>query len=193
MLKAIWAFIRKNPSTVALAIATLLAGANLALLARAYRSTRAAGELAVQTAPLKAALAELQRAKEEGFASLRTDIASAEARVASLRRAFPKTGAPFDLYRRSFALADLSNVKIVSVEVVGITTEDTAMGRLTTTRYSLQAEGSLQRCLTLISRLEDEGLKTLAADNILIDASDQSCNFDVDIADLTPQAANQGP
>jgi hypothetical protein len=189
MLNRVWGALRRNPTIFGLAIATALAGVNLFVLTRTLQITRAGRELAAQTAPLKANLAELQRAKEEGFASLRKDIALAEQELNSLRSSFPQAGAPFDLYRRGMTLAQSSRVEIVSVERGSTTVDDTTMGELTKTTYTIETRGSMQHCLTFMSQLEDEGLSTVALDNISIDPTAEECNFDVHVGSVSPADA----
>ncbi|HLC01631.1 MAG TPA: hypothetical protein VJK02_01210 [Anaerolineales bacterium] len=193
MLKKAWSLLLRNPSAVALAFAAVLASVNAYALARAYQFAQVGRELAAQTAPLKDNLAELQRAKDEGFATLRQNIAAAEAELNSLRGSFPRVGEPFDLYRRGLTVAQSNQIEIVSIERGSTIVDDTTMGRLTTTRYALQAHGSLQRCMAFISQLEGEGLKTIAVDDIQIDPAKQGCAFNVMIAGRTSEGVFQAP
>jgi hypothetical protein len=191
MLNRLWEILRRHPSVVGLAIATALAGMNVYILGRTYQIGQASRNLATQTMPLKANLAELQRAKEEGFASLRTEITQAQEQLDALRRSFPQVGAPFDLYRRGRALAQSNGLEIMSIERGATEVDDTTMGQLSKTTYTLKANGSFQHCLTFMSELEDEGLKTVAIDNIQIDPVGQVCAFTVKIAGRTSAGATE--
>jgi hypothetical protein len=130
-------------------------------------------------------LAELRRAEQEGFKKLQADIDNAEAHLVSLERSFPDLGAPFEIFRRGFELAEASGIEVISVNRGSTVVRETVLGHLFTTTFSVKSSGNIRSCMGFLSRLEKEGLQTLALDRIVLDPDKETCNFDVIIASGT--------
>ena len=182
MIRKVWNLIRSRTTWIILGATIILAALNLAFLGSSFQKNQQAVELQGQVEELTANLEQLREAEREGLQSLEDQLSEAEAQRAALEASFPEIGTAFDLYRRGFDLAEMSNVELLSVRRLGGTTQATVVGTLDVVSYNVQSTGDLWGCLSLLSQLEREGLQTLALNRIFIDLTDDACNFDVSVA-----------
>jgi len=185
MLQKGWNLIKKKPAWVALGLTIILTAMNIVFLVSAFQKDQQAEALDEQVKALEASLEQLREAESEGLQSLEDELASAQTHLASLEISFPEIGTAFDLYRRGFDLARMSSIELTGIRRMGGTTQSTVVGTLDITTYEVTSVGDFRECLSFLSRLESEGLQTLALDHILIDPSSFVCNFDVIVASAT--------
>lgn len=184
MYRRLWQFFRSRPARAALALSALLAAVNVALLVGASSKRSAAAELALAVEESQASLSLLQQVEMEGLQELEGQAEAAESELKALKASFPSLGDAFDMYRRAFALAEQSAVEIVSIETGSSSLEQTPVGYLSKTSYSLKGLGGYADCIDLMARLETAGLQTLALDALQMDAL--HCEFDVILASSVP-------
>ena len=182
MLRKGWDQLKRNPAWAALGLAIIIAIVNLVLLGGALQKGRLTRELEGQVEALEANIELLRQTESDGLQSLEDELTSAQTHLISLEASFPDIGTAFDLYRRGFELADLSNVELNSIYLLEADTLTTVVGTLEMTTYAVNSSGSLLECLSLLSQLENEGLQTLALDYILIHPPSMGCNFNVVVA-----------
>ena len=182
MLRKVWEFIRTNPTGVALLVSSLFALTSLALSGFSISDDRAGAELAEQVAELELSLGQLRVADAEGLQKLEQELEAAETRLSSLQASFPKTDTAFDLYRRGFALSLTSGADLLSVRRVAESSQETSEGILELNTYHLEIAAEFSNCRSLLTRMEQEGLQTIALDNILINPAVNVCSFDVVVA-----------
>jgi hypothetical protein len=182
MYRKAWEFLRKNPAGVAILISSIFALTSLALSGFSIRDDRAGAELAVQVADLEVSLDQLKVADAEGLQNLQQELDAAETKLESLRAAFPETNSAFDIYRRSFALSRISGADLVSVRRVEESSQETSEGILELNTYHLEIAAKFSNCRSFLTRIEQEGLETIALDNIFIDPAVNVCAFDVVVA-----------
>lgn len=182
MIRKVWHLLRRRTAWIIIGVTIVLAALNMAFLGSSFQKNRQAVDLQGQVEGLTANLEQLREAEREGLQSLEDQLSDAEAHLAALEASFPEIGTAFDIYRRGFELAETSNVALLSVRRLGGTTQTTVVGTLDVVSYNVQSAGDLGGCLSLLSRLESEGLQTLALNRIYIDLTDDACNFDVSVA-----------
>ena len=182
MIRKVWHLLRRRTAWIIIGVTIVLAALNMAFLGSSFQKNRQAVDLQGQVEGLTTNLEQLREAEREGLQSLEDQLSDAEAHLAALEASFPEIGTAFDIYRRGFELAETSNVALLSVRRLGGTTQTTVVGTLDVVSYNVQSAGDLGGCLSLLSRLEREGLQTLALNRIYIDLTDDACNFDVSVA-----------
>ncbi len=182
MYRKVWKFLRKNPAGVAILVSSVFALTSLALSGFSIRDDRAGAELAVQVADLEVSLDQLRVADAHGLQNLQQELDAAEIKLESLRAAFPETNSAFDIYRRSFALSRISGADLVSVRRVEESSQETSEGILELNTYHLEIAAKFSNCRSFLTRIEQEGLETIALDNIFIDPAVSVCAFDVVVA-----------
>jgi hypothetical protein len=185
MIRTVWQYIRANPKRIAFFLIICLAFFNMGLLASTFQKKKLTRQVTAQLEPIELDLAELRQAEQEGFKKLQADVDRAEAHLMSLERSFPDLGASFEIFRRGFELAEESGIEVASVYRGSTVVRETVLGHLFTTTFSIKSNGDMQSCLGFLSRLEKEGLQTLALDRIDLNPDQQACNFDVIIASGT--------
>jgi hypothetical protein len=178
--------IRQKPGRLALALAILLAGVDVFLAAAAMQARSNTEALAAEVVALQDSLQQLRQVEQEGLQGLEAQALSEESRLAELQSGFPTLGAPFDLFRRGFALARLNQVELEGIERGDSTVLETPVGLLTTTYYRLSASGDLTACLGFVRDLELTGLTTLAVDQLSLAPADLRCDFSVVLASAAP-------
>jgi len=188
MLDRLMKSIRNNPARFALGLSLVLGLVNAAVLAVALVSRQSAAKLAVEVTGLQDSLDQLQQVEREGLQGLEQRAEQSEARLAELVASFPALGEPFDLYRRGFALALESGVEIRGIETGDSTVQETPVGLLSTTTYTVSAAGDFPACIDLLGRLERAGLQTLALVELFIGPGDRACDFQVIVASAVPAA-----
>lgn len=188
MLDRLMKSIRNNPARFALGLSLVLGLVNAAVLAVALVSRQSAAKLAVEVTGLQDSLDQLQQVEREGLQGLEQRAEQSEARLAELVASFPALGEPFDLYRRGFALALESGVEIQGIETGDSTVQETPVGLLSTTTYTVSAAGDFPACIDLLGRLERAGLQTLALVELFIGPGDRACDFQVIVASAVPAA-----
>lgn len=182
--RRLWSFIRSKPGRAAVGLSVLLAIANAVLIASALSRRSSAAELAIEVENLEASLSQLRQVEQEGLQELGAEALSVEADLDELKAAFPTLGDAFDMYRRAFALAHESAVEITSIETGSSTIEQTPVGYLSKTAYTVKALGGFADCIELMARLETAGLQTLALDQLQLDPL--HCEFNVVLASSVP-------
>lgn len=182
MLRKALEFLRTNPTRVAILVSSVFALTSLALSVLSIREDRAGAEFAEQVADLEVSLDQLRVADAQGLQNLRQELEAAETKLESLRAVFPKTNAAFDIYRRGFALSRISGADLVSVRRVEESSQETSEGILELNTYHLEIAAEFSNCRSLLTRIEQEGLQTIALDNIFIDPAVNVCTFDVIVA-----------
>ena len=188
MLDRLMKSIRNNPARFALGLSLVLGLVNAAVLAVALVSRQSAAKLAVEVTGLQDSLDQLQQVEREGLQGLEQRAEQSEARLAELVASFPALGEPFDVYRRGFALALESGVEIQGIETGDSTVQETPVGLLSTTTYTVSAAGDFPACIDLLGRLERAGLQTLALVELFIGPGDRACDFQVIVASAVPAA-----
>jgi hypothetical protein len=181
--------LKRNPSWIAIGLCVILATADLWFVGGYLRMSRSIDGLQNEAVLLEGDLAQLQAAEAQGLQSLQDTLKASQDRLAALKAAFPNTGEGFDLFRRSFELAGATGVEIQSIRRVSDTSQSSPAGTIREVTYAVDATGELGQCMSLLKRLEDEGLQTLALDNISIDPAAEECNFDVHVASVSPAEA----
>lgn len=184
MYRRIWTFFRSKPTRLAVALTVLLAIGNLVLLSSAYSRRQAMEALAIEVEDSQASLALLRQVEQEGLQELEDQASAAESELEELKASFPTLGDAFDMYRRTFALAQDSAVEITSIETGSSSIEQTPVGYLSKTAYTLTGLGGYADCIDLMERLETAGLQTLALDQLQLDAL--HCEFTVLLASSVP-------
>jgi Tfp pilus assembly protein PilO len=184
--------LKSNPRWLAIGACAILAAADLWFVGGYLRKQRDLSSVQTQAVALEADLAQLQDAEAQGLQSLQDSLKASQDRLAALKSAFPNTTGGFDLFRRSFELADASGVEIQSIRRTSDASQSSPAGTMREVTYSIDATGRLSQCMHLLQRLEDEGLQTVALDNITLDPVAQECSFDVHVASVSP-ADSQTP
>ena len=147
---------------------------------------RNAQSLGEQVIALQGSLDQLRQVEREGLEGLSAEAQEAEAELAALRAGFPKLGEPFDLFRRGFSLAAGHQVEIESVARGVSVLQETPVGFLSITTFTIQSVADLLDCLAYTGSLEDAGLETLALDNVNMLPEAQRCDFQVILASAAP-------
>lgn len=184
MLRRGWDLLKIKPTWATFSLTIILAGINLVLLGGTFQKEKLTRRLEVHAEELKANMELLREKENEGLQILEDELASAEAHLASLKVSLADTGAAFDPYRQIYKLADTCNVELTSIHRLEGTTQSTVAGTFDMTTYSVNSTGNPGECLSLLSRLESEGLQSLALDHILIDPPSTVCNFYVIMASV---------
>lgn len=184
MVRRFWNYIRSKPARAAIGLSVLLALANAGLVAGALSKRSAGSELVIAVENLQASLNQLRQVEREGLQELENEAQAAESELEGLKAAFPSLGESFDMYRRAFALAHESAVVITSIETGSSTVEQTPVGYLSKTAYTVKGLAGYADCVDLMARLENAGLQTLALDRLLLDSI--HCEFDVILASSMP-------
>ena len=182
MYRKAWDFLRTNPAGVAILVSSVFALTSLALSGLSIRDDRAGTEVAEQVADLEVSLDQLRVADTQGLQNLHQELETVETKLEALREAFPRTDASFDIYRRSFSLSRISGADLVSVRRVEESSQETSEGILELNTYHLEIAAEFNNCRSLLTRIEEEGLQTIALDNIFIDPAVNVCSFDVIVA-----------
>lgn len=180
---------KRNLSWLPIGLSVILAAGNLWFLGTHLQRQRSLDNLQAESLALEGDLSQLQAAEAQGLQSLQASLKTSQDRLAALKSAFPEIGAGFDLFRRSFELASASGVEILSIRRTADLSQSSPAGTIHEVTYSVAATGGLGQCMQLLRLLEDEGLQTVALDNINIDPTAEECDFDVRIASMTPTEA----
>ncbi len=181
--------LKRNPTWVAIGLCVILAAGDLWFVGGYIQTQRNINSVQTETISLEGDLAQLQAAEAQGLQSLQDSLKASQDRLAALKAAFPNTGDGFDLYRRSFEVAGATGVEIQSIRRISDASQSSPAGTIREVTYSVDAAGELGQCMSLLKRLEDEGLQTVALDNITIDPIAEECNFDVRVASVSPADA----
>jgi hypothetical protein len=177
--------LKRNPTWVAVGLCVVLAAADLWFVGGHVQKQRNIANLHAEATTLEGDLTQLQAAEAQGLQGLQDSLKVSQDRLAALKAAFPTTGGGFDLFRRSFELAGAAGVEIQSVRRVSEDSQSSPAGTLRDVTYSIDATGELDQCMSLLQSLEDEGLQTVALDDIVIDPPAGECSFDVHVASVS--------
>ncbi len=186
MMRRVWSVLRTHPGRVLLVAAIVIAVVDAAFAASTLINQRNAEDLGLQVMALQESLDQLRQVEREGLEGLAAEAEEAEAELAALRAGFPKLGEPFDLFRRGFSLAASHQVEIERVERGSSVLEETPVGYLSITTYTLRSTAELEDCLAYTGSLEDAGLETMALDNVTMAPGDRRCDFQVILASAAP-------
>ena len=149
-----------------------------ALMAAGVERTLTARSIQSQIANLHDNLTQLIKAREDHLAGLNSDLLQAQAALKASQAETPKLGAPFELYRRGFAMAPEKGMVVDSIQFESADQRSTALGPLVQEDYAVVATGSLADCVAYVRQLEAEGAPFLAVDRISLRAETLSCSFD---------------
>lgn len=186
MMRRLWNALKTRPGRILLGVAVVIGVVDAAFAASTLINQRNARDLGVQVLALQESLDQLRQVEQEGLEGLAAEAKEAEAELATLRAGFPKLGEPFDLFRRGFSLAASHQVEIERVDRGSSVLEETPVGYLSITAYTLRSTAELADCLAYTGSLEQAGLETLALDNMTMAPGDQRCDFQVILASAAP-------
>jgi hypothetical protein len=169
---------RVSPTTVAIFLNVVVLAVLSALMAAGVERSLTARSIQSQIANLHDNLTQLIQARQERLAGLTADLARAQADLGDAQAQTPKLGAPFELYRRGFAMAPGRNVAVQSIQFQGADQRSTALGPVVEETYAVVVTGSLPDCIAYLRQLESDGGPFLAVDRISLRGDALSCRFD---------------
>lgn len=170
---------RISPNAVAIFLNVVVLAVLSALMAAGVERTLTARSIQGQIANLHDNLTQLIQARGERLAGLKADLSQAQATLEAAQSQTPKLGAPFELYRRGFAMAPEEKVSVQSIQFQGADQRSTALGQLVQQTYNVVVAGNLPDCVAYVRQLESEGGPFLAVDRISLRDDALSCSFDV--------------
>ncbi len=178
--------LRTHAGRILLGLAMAVALLDAVLAGSALVTQRNTERLSAEVVTLQDSLDQLQQVEREGLEGLASQAQLAESRLEALRAGFPELGEPFDLFRRGFSLAEAHAVEIETIERSGSSLEETPVGYLSVTTYTLKAVSELGNCIAYMRSLEVAGLQTLALENLTLVPEDLRCEFQVIVASAAP-------
>lgn len=174
---------RRRISTTAVAIflnVAILAVLS-ALMAAGVERTLTSRSISSQIVNLRDNLAQLVQVREQHRAQLTADLNQAQTELASAQAGLPTLGAPYELYRRGFAMGPGSDVVVESIQLSDTQALSTPMGELQQTTYRIALSGSIPNCVAYLRQLESEGNPFLATEHVLMQENDLTCSFEVSV------------
>jgi hypothetical protein len=151
------------------------------LMAAGVERTLTARSISGQIRNLSDNLNLIVQARHDREQQLVAELDLAQSDLADAQAGTPTLGAPFQLYRRGFAMGPGENVEVQTIQSEGQEQRDSALGSLVLQTYSISISGGLADCVAYLIQLEAEGRPFLATDGIRLQADSRSCSFETTI------------
>jgi hypothetical protein len=172
---------RISATSVAIFLNVAVLAVLSALMAAGVERTLTSRSISSRLVNLSDNLAQLVQIREQNMAQMTSDLDQAQSELASAQEGIPTLGAPYELFRRGFAMGSESDVVVESIQLSDTQALSTPMGDMQQTTYRIALSGSIPNCVAYLRQLESEGKPFLATEQVLMQENDLTCSFDVSL------------